>query len=173
MCGVVGMVSGSAVNQQLYDALTVLQHRGQDAAGIVTCDCGNSISAQRQRSRQRRIPAAAHAAAGRQHGNRSRTLSHGRQFELGRSAADVRELSVWHHARAQRQSDELRTAEARRVSRRPATREHGIGFRGVAERVCARVATHGRTPPGTRPHLRGDRRRASAMPWRVSRWSRW
>ena len=40
MCGVVGMVSGSAVNQQLYDALTVLQHRGQDAAGIVTCDSG-------------------------------------------------------------------------------------------------------------------------------------
>ncbi|HEY6600088.1 MAG TPA: amidophosphoribosyltransferase [Pseudomonadales bacterium] len=38
MCGVVGIVSGTAVNQQLYDALTVLQHRGQDAAGIVTCD---------------------------------------------------------------------------------------------------------------------------------------
>ncbi len=38
MCGVVGMVSGSPVNQQIYDALTVLQHRGQDAAGIVTCD---------------------------------------------------------------------------------------------------------------------------------------
>ncbi len=38
MCGVVGMVSRTAVNQQIYDALTVLQHRGQDAAGIVTCD---------------------------------------------------------------------------------------------------------------------------------------
>src|SRR5262249_16295595 len=38
MCGVVGMVSRSAVNQQIYDALTVLQHRGQDAAGIVTWD---------------------------------------------------------------------------------------------------------------------------------------
>ncbi len=36
MCGIVGIKGQSAVNQQLYDALTVLQHRGQDAAGIVT-----------------------------------------------------------------------------------------------------------------------------------------
>ena len=36
MCGVVGIVSHSPVNQSLYDALTVMQHRGQDAAGIVT-----------------------------------------------------------------------------------------------------------------------------------------
>ena len=40
MCGVVGIHSKSSVNQKLYDALTVLQHRGQDAAGIVTCDVG-------------------------------------------------------------------------------------------------------------------------------------
>ncbi len=38
MCGITGIVSRSAVNQSLYDALTVLQHRGQDAAGIVTAD---------------------------------------------------------------------------------------------------------------------------------------
>jgi amidophosphoribosyltransferase len=38
MCGIVGLVAKSNVNQGLYDALTVLQHRGQDAAGIVTCD---------------------------------------------------------------------------------------------------------------------------------------
>lgn len=37
MCGIVGIVGKSNVNQALYDALTVLQHRGQDAAGIVTC----------------------------------------------------------------------------------------------------------------------------------------
>lgn len=36
MCGIVGLVGTSAVNQRLYDALTVLQHRGQDAAGITT-----------------------------------------------------------------------------------------------------------------------------------------
>ena len=36
MCGIVGIVGHSPVNQQIYDALTVLQHRGQDAAGIMT-----------------------------------------------------------------------------------------------------------------------------------------
>ena len=36
MCGIVGAISGSPVNQLLYDALLLLQHRGQDAAGIVT-----------------------------------------------------------------------------------------------------------------------------------------
>ena len=38
MCGIVGIVGTSAVNQRIYDALTVLQRRGQDAAGIMTMD---------------------------------------------------------------------------------------------------------------------------------------
>ena len=36
MCGIVGVVSNAPVNQLIYDALLRLQHRGQDAAGIVT-----------------------------------------------------------------------------------------------------------------------------------------
>ena len=36
MCGIVGVVSSAPVNQLVYDALLLLQHRGQDAAGIVT-----------------------------------------------------------------------------------------------------------------------------------------
>ncbi len=36
MCGIVGVASSAPVNQLIYDALLLLQHRGQDAAGIVT-----------------------------------------------------------------------------------------------------------------------------------------
>ena len=36
MCGIVGVISKGPVNQLIYDALLLLQHRGQDAAGIVT-----------------------------------------------------------------------------------------------------------------------------------------
>ena len=38
MCGIVGVIGGTSVNQAIYEALTVVQHRGQDAAGIMTCD---------------------------------------------------------------------------------------------------------------------------------------
>lgn len=38
MCGIVAIAAQQPVNQEIYDALTVLQHRGQDAAGIVTCE---------------------------------------------------------------------------------------------------------------------------------------
>jgi amidophosphoribosyltransferase len=44
MCGIVGIVGTSPVNQRLYDALTVLQHRGQDAAGIMTAHEGRLCS---------------------------------------------------------------------------------------------------------------------------------
>jgi amidophosphoribosyltransferase len=40
MCGILGVVATTAVNQLLYDGLQVLQHRGQDAAGIATAEGG-------------------------------------------------------------------------------------------------------------------------------------
>jgi amidophosphoribosyltransferase len=42
LCGIVGIVGQAPVNQAIYDALTVLQHRGQDAAGIMT-DFGGTL----------------------------------------------------------------------------------------------------------------------------------
>ena len=47
MCGVVGIVSTKPVNQDLYNALTVMQHRGQDAAGIVTWSEGHGLKQRR------------------------------------------------------------------------------------------------------------------------------
>ncbi len=38
MCGIVGIYSHEPVAAELYDSLVHLQHRGQDAAGILTCD---------------------------------------------------------------------------------------------------------------------------------------
>jgi len=43
MCGIVGLMAKQAVNQGIYDALTVLQHRGQDAAGMMTWDEGRFL----------------------------------------------------------------------------------------------------------------------------------
>jgi amidophosphoribosyltransferase len=44
MCGIVGIVSYREVAQTIYDALLVLQHRGQDSAGIVVCDQNKKLN---------------------------------------------------------------------------------------------------------------------------------
>jgi len=38
MCAIVGLVSREPINQDIYDALTALQHRGQDSAGAASCE---------------------------------------------------------------------------------------------------------------------------------------
>lgn len=43
MCGIVGMVGQAPVNQDIYDALLLLQHRGQDSTGIATAEAGGVV----------------------------------------------------------------------------------------------------------------------------------
>lgn len=54
MCGIVGIVAQQSVNQDLFDALIALQHRGQDAAGIATCD-GNHLLIHKDRGMVREV----------------------------------------------------------------------------------------------------------------------
>jgi amidophosphoribosyltransferase len=52
MCGIVGIVSSSPVNQQVYDSLALLQHRGQDSTGIATAE-GSIIHMRKARGQVR------------------------------------------------------------------------------------------------------------------------
>jgi amidophosphoribosyltransferase len=65
MCGIVGVLSHAPVNQLIYDALLLLQHRGQDAAGIVTMQGTQVLHAQGARHGARRVPHPQHARAAR------------------------------------------------------------------------------------------------------------
>ena len=109
MCGILGVVAQSPVNQLLYDGLQVLQHRGQDAAGIATLERntfhlhkGNGLGA-------RRVPHPQHARADRQCGHCPRALSDCRFCGRSqRGAAVLCQFAVRPGAGAQRQPDQYR-----------------------------------------------------------------
>ena len=63
MCGIVGVVAKNPVNQLLYDGLLVLQHRGQDAAGIVTAEGATFHMHKGAGHGARRVPHPQHARA--------------------------------------------------------------------------------------------------------------
>ena len=110
MCGIVGIVGTRPVNQRIYDALTVLQHRGQDAAGIMTFEDGElftrkDIGLVRDVFQQRHM---LRARGQRRH--RPRALSDGRLRRHRRGAAVLREFAVRHLPRAQRQPDQRRAS---------------------------------------------------------------
>ena len=112
MCGIVGVVAHTPVNQLLYDGLLLLQHRGQDAAGIVTSEGADVPHAQGPGLRARRVPHAQHARA---HAASSASATAAirppaRRVVGARVAAVLRQLAVRHHARAQRQPDQQRSA---------------------------------------------------------------
>ena len=82
MCGIIGIVAKSAVNQALYDGLTVLQHRGQDAAGIVTSDNGRLYMRKDNGLVRDVFHTPPHAQPARQYRHRSRALSNGGLLHL-------------------------------------------------------------------------------------------
>lgn len=43
MCGIIGILASNPVNQELYDGMTMIQHRGQDAAGMMTWDSNDTL----------------------------------------------------------------------------------------------------------------------------------
>ena len=157
MCGILGVVARSPVNQLLYDGLLLLQHRGQDAAGIVTsrgatrstCTRGRGMVRDVFRTRNMRsLPGNI--------GHRPLPLSDRRLGVVGRrGAAVLRQFAVRHRARPQRQPDQLRAAEGRDVPHGPAPRQHQLRFRGAAQRAGARAAE------GVGQATRSIRRRSS------------
>jgi amidophosphoribosyltransferase len=66
MCGIIGILAKTPVNQSIYDGLTVVQHRGQDAAGILTSD-GRHVFLRKENGLVRDVFQAQHMQA--LHGN--------------------------------------------------------------------------------------------------------
>ena len=79
MCGIVGIAGVMPVNQSIYDALTVLQHRGQDAAGIITIDANNCFRLRKANGLVSDV--FEYAAYAGQYGDWSRSLPDGWQLQ--------------------------------------------------------------------------------------------
>ena len=166
MCGILGIVARSPVNQLLYDGLAAPAaprpgrrgHRHQRAQLLP--------HAQGRRHGARRVPHARHALAAGQPRHRPLPLPDRRLGVQGRrGAAVLRQLAVRHRPRPQRQPDQLRAAEGRDVPHRPAAHQHRLGLGGAGQRPRARArAGRGQAASRARGHLRrgGERPPARA-----------
>ncbi len=138
MCGIVGVVSQNPVNQLLYDALLLLQHRGQDAAGIAT-NHGNMFSMHKANGLVRDVFRTRNMRSLQGNiGHRPLPLSDRRLVQRRGSAAVLCQCAVRHHAGAQRQPDQPGAAEDRDVPQRPPPHQHRFRFRSAAQRAGAR-----------------------------------
>jgi amidophosphoribosyltransferase len=152
MCGILGVVATTPVNQLLYDGLQVLQHRGQDAAGIATAEGGRfhmhkGSGLVRDVFRTRNMRSL--------EGNWG--IGHCRYPTAG-SAYNAAEAQPFYvnspfglmlaHNGNLTNADR---AEARDVPAGPAPHQHQLRFRGAAQRAGARAAGGGDQGPSSTP----------------------
>ena len=155
MCGIAGIAAREWVNQSLYDTLIVLQHRGQDAAGIATSENGR-LHWRRSNGMVRDVFHAGHMLAlrGAVGIGHVRYPTAGGAVVLG-GAALLRQLAPRHCARAQREPRQRgRAADGPGADRSPAP-EHGLRLGGAAQRVRPRAAGLGVALHRRRGHLPG------------------
>jgi amidophosphoribosyltransferase len=169
MCGIVGIVGKGPVNQALYDALLVLQHRGPGRRRDRHLRGRQAAPAQGQRPGARRLPHPPHAAAAGQHGHRARALSHRRGVQLRRGPALLRQLPLRHRPGPQRQPDQRRGPQARPLRRGPAPHQHRFRLGDPAQRLRPRAADPGQAAHRRAGHLPRRGRRAPALPRRLRR----
>ncbi len=137
MCGIVGMVGQGSVNQEIYDALLLLQHRGQDSTGIATAERNGVFHlVQGEGSGARGVPHPRHARPSRRHRPRPCPLrDQGHGIQRRRGAAVLRERALRHRAGAQRQPHEHPRAHRRAVPHRPPAPEHQQRHRAAGQRA--------------------------------------
>ena len=120
MCGILGVMATTPVNQLLYDGLMVLQHRGQDAAGIATGE-GNTFHLHKGRGWCATFSGRATCALPGNVGIGHCAIRRPVRPQLCRGPALLRQFAVRHRARPQRQPDQRRATEGRDV---PLDRRH-------------------------------------------------
>ena len=174
MCGIVGVVAHTPVNQLLYDGLLLLQHRGQDAAGIVTSEGPDLPHVQGAGPRAERVPHPEHARSHGRGRHRPLPLSDRRVGVLrARIAAVLRQLAVRRHPRPQRQPHQQRGIEARAVPARLPPRQHQLGQRGPAQRAGAGARARGAASSSRSGcDLQGGGRACTGAAAARTRWSR-